>query len=104
VLENEHSKYDPDGRYSGTVLRLLGEIRQASARAGYYNMCVTETLGGLGLGHLAWFGAWERIGSVCQGRYWMGEAMIAHWATGPSPVLARLTQQARETVLPAMMR
>lgn len=104
LLDNEHRKYNSDGRYSAEVLGLLAEIRQASAAAGYYNMCVSERLGGMGLGNVAWFAAWERISAVCGGKYWMGEAMVSHWATGPSPVLERLTPQAQESILPAMLR
>ena len=82
---------------------LVGEVRQASARAGYYAMCAPEVLGGMGMGYLAWYGAWEQIAESCEGRMWLGEATVSHWAMGPSPVLEHLTEEARHRVLPGMM-
>ncbi len=103
LLENPHRKYTPEGRYVPEVLRLIGEVRQAAARAGYYSMCVPETLGGQGLGHLAWFAVWERIFQVCSAQYWLGEFAVAHWAFGPSVVLSHLTPEAQERHLPGLM-
>ena len=103
LLEDEHRKFTPDGRYHPEVLRLMKEVRQASARAGYYSMCVPESLGGMGLGYLAWYAAWEQITTSCQGRYWLGEVTVSHWATGPSPVLEYLTPEAKERLLEGFM-
>lgn len=103
LLEDEHRKFTPDGRYHPEVLRLMREVRQASARAGYYSMCVPESLGGMGMGYLAWYAAWEQITTSCEGRYWLGEVTVSHWATGPSPVLEHLTPQAKERLLDGFM-
>lgn len=103
VLENPHRLYTDDGRYSPAVLKLIAEVRQAAARAGYYAMCAPESIGGQGLGHLAWFGAWERIFKECGAQYWLGHYTLGHWAFGPSPVLTRLTPEARERFLPGLM-
>lgn len=103
LLEDEHRKFTPEGRYHPEVLRLQREVRQASARAGYYTMCTPPALGGMGLGYLAWYAAWEQITTSCEGRHWLGESVVSHWATGPSPVLEHLTDAARDTVLPGLM-
>lgn len=103
LLDDEHRRHAPDGRLQPEVLRLMREVRQASARAGYHTMCVPQALGGAGLGYLAWFAAWEEVTTRCEGRYWLGESTLAHWATGPSPVLEHLTPRAREQVLPGLM-
>ena len=103
LLENEHHTFTADGRYHADVLRLMKEVRRASSAAGYYTMCVPEALGGAGMGYMAWYAAWEQIAASCQGRYFLGEQVLAHWATGPSPVLAHLTPGMREHVLPGLM-
>src|SRR5690606_8006075 len=36
-------------------------------------------------------------------QYWMGEFMISHWASGPSPVLTRLSDHCKSEYLPALM-
>lgn len=104
LFENEHRMFTADGRYHHDVLRLMKEVRQASSRAGYYTMCVPESLGGAGMGYMAWFAAWEQIATSCQGRYsLLGEQVVAHWATGPSPVIAHLTPQMRDKILGELM-
>lgn len=103
LLEDEHRKFTDEGRYHPEVLKLAREVRQASARAGYYAMCAPESLGGMGMGYLAWFAAWEQITISGEGKYWLGESTLAHWAFGPSPVLAHLTPHAREQILPGLM-
>ena len=103
LLENPHHRFTPDGRYSPKVLALIKEIRQASARAGYYAMCAPESIGGQGLGHVAWFGGWEKIFHECGGQYWLGQFMLSHWAFGPSPVLTKLSPEARERYLGGLM-
>ena len=103
LFENPHHRFTSDGRYSPAVLKLIAEVRQASARAGYYSMCAPESVGGQGLGHVAWFGGWEKIFHLCGGQYWLGQYTLSHWAFGPSPVLTELTPEARERFLPGLM-
>ena len=103
IFEDERRLYGDDGRYHPTVLEHIREVRMAASQAGYYTMCVPESLGGQGLGHVAWFGAWERIFHACAEQHWLGQYAISHWAFGPSAVLSRLTPQARATVLPGLM-
>jgi len=104
LFDEAHRQYKEDGRFHPDVLQLMKEVRLAASRAGYYNMCVPESLGGAGMGYLAWFAAWEQIFKTCGGKYFvLGEMVLAHWATGPSEVLARLTPEARESMLPGLM-
>lgn len=95
--------YGADRRHSSAVRKLVREVREASAKAGYYTMCTPKHLGGGGLGYLAYFAAWERAYHLCASQYYLGQHIVAHWATGPSPVLANLTEQARQEILPNLM-
>lgn len=103
LLDDERRLFDDSGRYVPEALALIREVRMAAAQAGYYTMCVPPALGGQGLGHVAWFAAWERIFHLCADHWWLGHYTISHWAFGPSAVLETLTPQARETLLPGMM-
>lgn len=103
LLDNERRRYGEDGAYVPDVIALIREVRMASAEAGYYGMCAPEEFGGLDLGHVAYFAAWEMIAHMCGGKYWLGYFAIGHWATGPSPVLRRVTDRAREEMLPGIM-
>ena len=95
--------YDDRGAYRPEVLRLIQDVRTASAKAGYYAMSAPEALGGGGLGHLAYFVAWEQIFRSCGSKYWLGHHAISHWAKGPSPVLSGLTEKFRKEHLARLM-
>jgi alkylation response protein AidB-like acyl-CoA dehydrogenase len=103
LLDNERLRYTEDGRYSPEVIGLIRAIRRASAEAGYYGIAAPEEFGGSDMGHVAYFAAWERIGHICGGKYWLGYFAIGHWATGPSPVLRKITAQAQREILPGIM-
>ncbi|MCP5031551.1 MAG: acyl-CoA/acyl-ACP dehydrogenase, partial [Actinomycetia bacterium] len=96
-------RFDESGRYADEVVAIIREIRMASAAAGYFNLAVPTSMGGGGLGHLAYYAAWERIYHLCGGSNWLGQFAISHWAFGPSKVLERVTERARVEVLPGMM-
>jgi acyl-CoA dehydrogenase len=103
LLDDVRLRYDDSGRYVDEVVDLIREIRTASARAGYFNLAVPASMGGGGLGHLAYYAAWERIYHLCGGSNWLAQFTISHWAFGPSRVLERVSTRARDEVLPAMM-
>src|SRR5262245_42119340 len=96
LLDDARVLYLPDGRYAPQAAALIREVRKAAAKAGYYQMAVPESLGGHELGHVAYFAAIERIAHFCAARYWLGYFAVAHWASGPSPVLRNLTPEAKE--------
>ncbi len=103
LLHDERRLYDDQGSYQPEVRDQIREVRMAAAKAGYYAMCVPGDLGGQGMGHVAWFAAWEHVFRTCSEKYWLGHYAVSHWAFGPSSVLAKLTPELRETLLPELM-
>jgi acyl-CoA dehydrogenase len=103
LLNDARKLYGEDGAYSEPVEHLIKEIRMASARAGFYGMCVPTELGGGGLGHLAYYTAWEAIYRTVGGNGVITPWVIAHWAIGPSRLLEHVTPEARERVLTGLM-
>ena len=102
VFEDERRKYRPDGGYSDALLGLMREVRMKSAEAGYYTMCVPEHMGGAGLGHVAYFAAWEKIFHSCGAKYFLTSSIVAHWARGPSAVLEHLSPRLKSEILPGI--
>jgi alkylation response protein AidB-like acyl-CoA dehydrogenase len=103
LFEDQRRLYREDGRFSDELKGLIGEVRRASAKAGYYNMCVPESLGGGGLAHLAYFVGWEALFHLCGPQNWLMLYVISHWAFGPSRLLEKITPEARDKILAPMM-
>ncbi len=103
LLSDPRKKFTEDGRYAPEVVALIREIRMASAEAGYFNMITPESLGGAEMGSLAYYAAWERIFHTCGAHNWLCVYAISHWAFGPSPVLTKVTDRARDEILEDMM-
>ena len=103
LFENPRRLYREDGRFSDELKGLIGEVRRASAKAGFYNMCVPESLGGGGLAHLAYFVGWEALFHLCGPQNWLMLYVISHWAFGPSRLLEKVTPEARDKILAPMM-
>jgi len=103
LLTDPRRRFDENGLYTEDVVTLLREIRMASADAGYFTMFVPESLGGAGLGATMWYHAWERLFRSCSVIEWMGPQALAHWATGPSPVIEKCSEEMRANVLPGLM-
>jgi len=93
LFDNPRALYEEDGRFSAALQELISEVRQTSAKAGFYQMCVPEALGGGGLGHLAYYTAWQALFHRCGPQNWLMLYALAHWAFGPS----RLPRLDRET-------
>ena len=55
------------------------------------------------MGNLAYYAAWEHIYHLCGGARWLAQFAISHWAFGPSAILERVTERARDEVLPGLM-
>lgn len=103
LFEDPRALYRPDGRFSDALAGLIDEVRTASARAGFYQMCVPEALGGGGLGHLAYYVAWEALFHHCGPQNWLMLYALAHWAFGPSRLLEQTTERARAEIMPGLM-
>ena len=96
LLSNGRKTYDENGRYVEEVIELIRGVRMASSKAGYFNMCVPEELGGSGLGMLAYYVAWEHAYRTAGPHNWLAMYAISHWALGPSRLLERVTPEARK--------
>ncbi len=102
LLEDGYGAYQPDGRLKPAVLDLYKQVRMASARAGYYTLLVPEELGGGGKGPLAMFLLWEALLHFA-GPSRLPHETIAHWATGPSPIMRQLRPEVRDEVMPRLL-
>jgi len=103
LFENARLKYAEDGRLSEPVRTMIREVRMASAKSGYYHMCVPEGLGGGGFGMQAYYACWQVLFHTCGPQNWMMLYALAHWAFGPSRLLEKVTDQARDEILPPLM-
>jgi acyl-CoA dehydrogenase len=103
LLDDVRRRYGPDGSYVPEVVALIRAIRTASASAGYFNMSVPSSMGGGGMGHLAYYAAWEHVYHLCGGTNWLAQFAISHWAFGPSAILERVTERATKEILPGLM-
>jgi alkylation response protein AidB-like acyl-CoA dehydrogenase len=103
LFENPRRLYREDGRFSDELLALIREVRTASAAAGFYQMCVPESLGGGGLGHLAYYVAWQALFHRCGPQRWLMLYALAHWAFGPSRLLTQVTAEAQNQILGGLM-
>ena len=103
-LRDPRFVYDAEGRLSPTVLEQMREVREASARAGYYTMLAPVEVGGGGLGFEALYRCWETVYRRCGPHYWLGYHALAHWARGPGRLLLAMTQQAQTEVAPGLLR
>ena len=103
LLENPRLKFEEDGRLSAPVRQLIKEIRVTSSSAGYYHMCVPESLGGSGFGMQAYYACWEELFHTCGAQNWMMLYALAHWAFGPSRLLEKVTDRARDEFLEPLM-
>lgn len=103
LLENPRLKYDEDGRLSAPVRQLIREVRMASAKAGYYHMCVPENLGGGGFGMQAYYVCWQELFHTCGAQNWLMLYALAHWAFGPSRLLMKVTDRAKDEILEPLM-
>jgi len=103
LLESPRRRYGVDGCYAPEVVELIRQVRMVSAEAGYFNLCVPTSLGGLGQGYLAYYVCWEMINRLCGPHHWLGTFALSHWAFGPSPVLEQVTAEARARILAGLV-
>jgi acyl-CoA dehydrogenase len=105
--------YDHDGRYRPEILDLIREVREASAKAGYYAMFFVDGVANAngdgtgaasgGLGFEALYRVWNTIFHHCGTEFWLGHHAVAHWARGPSALLEHATPAVRDELLPDLL-
>ncbi len=104
LLNDPRRTYREDGRFVDEVIGHIRAVLMASAKAGFYNVSVPESLGGAGLGMIAYYTLIERIYRLCGAHNWLCDFVVSHWAFGPSAVLSQVTDEAKERILAGMMR
>ena len=103
LFEDHRKLYHESGRLSDAALAVIREVRMASAKAGFYQMCTPTSLGGGGLGHLAYFVCWQALFHMCGPHNSMCVYALSHWAFGPSRLLEKLSDRARAEILAPLM-
>jgi acyl-CoA dehydrogenase len=103
MFDDPRLLFGEDGRLCPEARGLIKEVRMAAAEAGFYQMCVPESLGGGGLGMLAYYVAWENMFHNMGPHNWLMLYTLSHWAFGPSRLLEKVTDQARDEILAPLM-
>jgi len=103
LLNDPRRTYREDGRLTDAAVEHIRAVRMASAKAGFFNASTPESLGGAGLGMIAYYTLIERVYRLCGPHNWLCDFVVSHWAFGPSAVLTKITDRAREDVLPGLM-
>lgn len=103
LLEDPRRRYAEDGRFADEVYAVIREVRMRAAEAGLFNLCVPAALGGVGMGHLAYFVAWQAVYHTCGTHNFLAPYVIGHWAFAASPVLEHVSPQVRERILPDLL-
>jgi acyl-CoA dehydrogenase len=103
LLQDSRLGFLPDGRVAGPVLELIRQVRQASARAGFYVATVPIDIGGGGLGAVMTFRLWEALHRKYGGDRTLVYWVLAHFATGPNALLRGLRRPIAEHVLGELM-
>lgn len=103
LAAENHDVYGSDGRFLPSVLDAMREVREASARAGYYPILAPQEVGGAGLGFEALYRVWETVFEFCGGEYYLGHQAICHWSRGPSHLYRYVEPEFRKEVLPQLI-
>lgn len=103
LFENSRLTFDERGGYSKPVLDLFRQVRETSAKAGYYAMFAPESVGGEELGALALFSVWEGLSQFAGPGRLLSEQVIGHWTSGPSFLLGEVHPTLRDGVIEEVM-
>ncbi len=103
LFDNPRELYREDGRFSDALLGLIRGSPDDVRRRRLLQMCVPEALGGGGLGHLAYYVAWEALFHLCGPKNWLMLYAIAHWAFGPSRLLTQCRRRGARRMLARLM-
>jgi acyl-CoA dehydrogenase len=103
LLHDPRNLYDARGALAPAATALAREVRIASAAADYYGMFCPTEIGGGGLGSRAMLEAYESVYRRYGPARLLVEAVIAHWASGPSFLCAGFSPGMRDTLLADIM-
>jgi len=103
IPSEHHQVFGSDGRFKPEILQLWSEVRQASARAGYYTCLAPVAVGGGGLGFEALYRVWETVFETCGAELWLGHQAVGHWSRGPSHLYLEMADKLRRSVLPDLL-
>jgi len=103
VFQSVSTLFADDGRMVPAAIELRREVRTASARAGFFNMCVPESLGGGGLGSRVFYEAMKAVVRRCGAHDWLSNDVIAHWSKGPSHLFEQASPELQSRVLTPLM-
>jgi alkylation response protein AidB-like acyl-CoA dehydrogenase len=95
--------FGDNGRFREDVLQAYSEVRQVSARSGFYTMLAPAEVGGGGLGFEAMYRAWSTVFDVCGAEYWLGHQLLCHWSRGPSHLHLVMDAEFRNEILPDLI-
>jgi len=103
LFSNHRLTYDERGAKSPAVRELLRQVRTKAAEAGYYAMCVSESVGGGGLGAQVLYRAYEHLYHRYGPARMLPYAALSQWSYGPSVLCEHLSpESAAEMLVPFM--
>jgi acyl-CoA dehydrogenase len=103
IDESGFGHFGPNGLYTDEVRSAFSEVRQASAKAGFYSILLPEEVGGEGLGFEALYRVWETLFDFCGAEYWLGHQAVSHWSRGPSHLYQYVDKDFRDEILPHLL-
>ena len=100
LFDNPRHVFDNSGAYSPAVLDLMQQVRTLSATAGYYTLFAPPNHGGAGLGTEILLRVWDELYRKCGPQAILSYETVAHWATGPGPILTHFRSDLLATFVP----
>lgn len=95
--------YGPGGGFSPAVVKLIKQVRSASADAGYFTAFCPTDIGGADLGSAMMVRAYEHLHRRYGPVYELPYEVLAHWTCGPSFLCSHMSAATRERVLPGLL-
>jgi len=100
LLHNPRELYNADtGAYTDAARQLIRDVKQRSARAGYYAIAAPESVGGGGAGYELFYAIWERIARTYGPAAVLPREVISHWSSGPSFLCDALSPTLKDRML-----
>ncbi|MHB8604907.1 MAG: acyl-CoA dehydrogenase family protein [Thermoplasmatota archaeon] len=100
LTENEALRVTPEGLLHPDIVKAIGEIRAASAKAGYYAMHMPESVGGGGVSKVGMYFAWKRLMTHGLGL----NLPVLSFVEGPTPLHLHMNEAQQKKWLAPLMR